>query len=66
MDNLTNPIGKYNHKMGYVMSLDFADIQLANEVKEATSHWLFWNLLDEITDMVRELEQTTSGKANCY
>ena len=50
MDNITNPIGKYSHRMGYVMSLDFADIQLANEIKDAGTHWSFWSLLDEISE----------------
>ena len=45
MDNLTNPIGKYSHRLGFVTSLDFADVQLIDEIKEARNYWLFWDLL---------------------
>jgi hypothetical protein len=54
MDNLTNPIGKYNHRVGYVMALDFADVQLMNEVKEATVYWSYWSLLEELSDTLKQ------------
>jgi hypothetical protein len=50
MDNFTDPIGKYSHKMGYVASLDFADVQLMDEIKEASLYWSFWEMLEDITD----------------
>lgn len=54
MDNLTNPIGKYNHRMGYVMALDFADAQLKNEVKEADLYWTYWSLIDELSEDLKK------------